>query len=112
MKDVHWFFSEEDCKQFFERMAKTQKQVLTPDFIIEGNSNTCYKWVIAIAKIVGYESLGVRVNDYEREDLYFIDEIFIKPTRAVYPSKDIQPVDISSDETTLYPDGSISIWWD
>ena len=112
MKKVHWFISEEDCKQFFEKMAKNNDTELTPDFCFEGNSGTCYKWVSCIAKIVGFENIGVLQKNYEDKDVDFIDEFFIKPTRLVYPPEDVHAVDIGADEVYLNPDGSISLWWD
>jgi len=110
--NIHWFITQEDCEQFFSRMAKNNDEELTPDFVFEGNSEKKYGWVIALSKIVGYENLGVREKDYKNDEIEFIDEFFIKPANNIQHSGDIRSVDIDADEATIMPDGSISLWWD
>ena len=112
MKNIHYFISEEDCEQFFTRMAKNNGEELSPAFVFEGNTGMDYAWVIALANIVGCENLGVLCKDYEDELVDFIDEFFIKPARLVNAPDGVHGVDIEADSVFLAPDGSIHLWWD
>lgn len=110
--NIHWFITQEDCEQFFSRMAKNNDEELTPDFVFEGNSAKKYGWVIALSRIVGYENLGIREKDYKNDEIDFIDEFFIKPARVVGAREKARGVSLVADEVFLAPDGSITLWWD
>lgn len=112
MQNIHWFISEEDCKQFFSRMAKNNCEELTHNFVFEGNSSMKYGWVVDLSNIVGFEGLGVLQQDYEDEEITFIEDFFIKPVRNVNPSNVIRSVEIHADDIEMMPDGTISLWWD
>ena len=111
---IHWFRAQEDCEKFFTKLAENCGKKLTPAFVFEGNSRTTYQWIIDVANIVDYESIGVLENDYERvlegSDIDFQDEIFIKP--SYHFKQDDNRVWIEADEVSLESDGSIRIWWD
>lgn len=111
---IHWFIGQEDCEKFFTKLAENVGKKLTPAFVFEGNSRKTYQWIIDVANIIGYDSIGVLENDYERvledSDIDFQDEIFIKP--SYHFKQDDNRVWINADEVSLESDGSIRIWWD
>lgn len=112
---IHWFRAQEDCEKFFTKLAENCGEKLTPAFVFEGNSQKTYQWIIDVANIIGYESIGVLERDYkdifEDSDYYdHQDEIFIKP--SYHFKQDNNRVWIEADEVSLESDGSIRIWWD
>lgn len=77
-KKKHFFRDQKECEAFFTRVAMNYGDELTSDFVFEGNSGTTYQYVIDIAKIIGYENIGVGIEEYTALDLDFVDEIYIR----------------------------------
>ena len=113
MSNKKYFFSgKNDCETFFARVANNLGREFTPNFVFEGNSGKQYQYIMDIAKIIGYENIGVSFDDYFDEELDFVDEIFIR-LRGQNPDDDTDNrVWIDGDEVSLEADGSLRVWWD
>jgi len=108
----YFFSGKNDCEAFFARVAANCKKELTPDFVFEGNSRKQYQYIMDIAKIIGYENIGVAFTNYFDEELDFVDEIFFR-LRGQNPDDDTDNrVWIEADEVSLEADGSLRVWWD
>ena len=113
MSNKKYFFNgQSDCEAFFAKVAKNCRKELTEDFVFEGNSGQKYQYIKNIARIVGYENIGVSFDDYADDSLDFVDEIFIRLRGQNPEDGSDNCVWIEADEISLEADGTLRIWWD
>lgn len=108
----HFFKDEQECKDFFGRVAKNNDEELSPNFVFEGNSSKKFSFIMDIARIVGYENIGIDVCDYEDEETSYVDKIFVRLNGKQTDDDSGNCVWIVADDIAIDADGSLCIFFD